>query len=690
MELFKKINVRTALVITIIVLILGGSGLFFFLYHPKITEPSIDFGYLLDENEELTIETVTLEPIDDVEIYAYDFKLSSGQPEGVIEISISYNDRGLTEDEEIFSVCGKYLNEETGQCEDVFYTVDTKTNTVHIITYHLSTYAVFKITNPSKRSAYISEVNVYAAYMSRDKAAKLLETYAKQGATWKEDVTNVTLDTLGSVPMFAATSIPTILTLGGAYDELISSSLSNSITALGVSTACAQVAFDAYNNGLSSKETAMSAMKSTLNVAINYATPSIQLAYVGVGMIDLALTDVSTFAIANKYKSTKNMYDAYYKRPGINRKIKDWMKIFENIYEENKSEPQKVLDLITKEIDRYVQEYWEVAGTDWESWIDSYDKNGSLAKYPWPSKKDQNNISNIFKSELYEYLSGTFRVMSRNIYLDSLNERQKDYQKVADYYNRRFSLVIRENIKSGKSSTWAGYYAKLAPLSSKTDLSSWTGKLNELGGGRITFTLLAHQTAGFPMELELYKTAKDVKSGKKALTVTLNPFSESEQTVTLQPRKVNEEIEDSDNIPSETDKPPVITAPIQEDNPWYEVTIKATDNSKAFAGWSAVLQYPDNSSPDLKNMYKDFSSKGECILYIQKSDYDGLESSPQIWLYKSKTDLLAKAKPNQRVSFSLTSASYSGELHGEPLYKMIVKVKPLDDKPDILESISGK
>ncbi|MDD4298649.1 MAG: hypothetical protein PHS98_03360 [Bacilli bacterium] len=693
-KLFKKTNIRPVFIIAIVVLIFGGLGIFYVLSNSEINEPSVDFGYLLDEGEELAIEAINPEPIDDVEIYAYDFKLSTGQPKGTIEISIPYDDRGLKEDEEIFSVCGKYLNEETGEWEDTFYTVDSKTNTVRIVTDHLSTYAVFKITNPSKRSAYIGEVNVYAVYMSKDKATKLLETYAKQGATWKEDVASATLDALGSTPMFVATSIPTLLTLGGAYDELISSPLSNSITALGISTACAQFAFDAYNNGLSSKETAMSAMKSTLNAAINYATPSIQLAYVGVGMIDLALTDVSTFAISNKYRSTKNMYDAYYKRSAINRKIKDWTKIFETIYKENKNEPQKVLDLITKEIDRYVQEYWEVAGADWESWIDSYDRNGSLAKYPWPSEKDRNNISSIFKSELYGYLSSAFRVMSRNIYLDSLNERQKDYQKIADYYNRQFSIVIREDIKSGKSSTWAGYYAKLAPLSSEANSSSWTGKLNESGGGRITFTLLAHQTAGFPMKLELYKTAKDVKSGKKALTVTLNPFSESEQTVTLQPRKINEEIEDSDNIPSETDKPddkpPVSTTPVQEDNPWYEATIKATDNSKSFAGWSAVLQYPDNSSPDLKNMYKDFSSKGECIIYFQKSDYDGLESPSQIWLYKNKADLLAKAKPNQIARFSLTSASYSGELHGEPFYKMIVKAKPLEDKLDILESITGK
>jgi hypothetical protein len=48
---------------------------------------AIDFGCLLEAGEELTIQKVSPASIDsDVEIYAYDFKLSSGQPEGVVEL----------------------------------------------------------------------------------------------------------------------------------------------------------------------------------------------------------------------------------------------------------------------------------------------------------------------------------------------------------------------------------------------------------------------------------------------------------------------------------------------------------------------------------------------------------------------------------------------------------------------------
>jgi hypothetical protein len=124
---------------------------------------AIDFGCLLEAGEELTIQKVSPASIDsDVEIDAYDFKLSSGQPEGVVELTIPYDDAGLEADEEILSVCGKYLNEETKQWEDVLYTVDAEANKVHILTDHLSTYSVFKVTNAGKRSEYISEFIRYA------------------------------------------------------------------------------------------------------------------------------------------------------------------------------------------------------------------------------------------------------------------------------------------------------------------------------------------------------------------------------------------------------------------------------------------------------------------------------------------------------------------------------------------------
>src|SRR5690606_15700200 len=154
-----------------------------------------------------------------------------------------------------------------------------------------------------------------------------------------------------------------LMSLGGAYDELISEPLGDALTVLGIATSCAQFTYDAYRNGLTSKETSISGMKTVLNLGLNlassqkYLLDSFQVAYMGVGVIDIALTDVMNFAIATKYESTKNMYDAYYARPENKRRVKDWYDLFEEIYKENKSAPQTDRDKMQSEIDNYENKY---------------------------------------------------------------------------------------------------------------------------------------------------------------------------------------------------------------------------------------------------------------------------------------------------------------------------------------------
>jgi hypothetical protein len=182
---------------------------------------------------------------------------------------------------------------------------------------------VFKVRDEGKRNEYITDVNAYAIYMTTKQAEGLLKTYVEQGPSWQEDVVAAFLDANNSLPMFAETNIPTLISLGGAYDELVSKPFGDALTVLGIATSCTQFAYDAYSNGLTSKEASISGMKTVLNLALNlasareYLLDSFQVAYIGVGVIDIALTDVLNFAIETKYESTKKMYDAYYARPEI-------------------------------------------------------------------------------------------------------------------------------------------------------------------------------------------------------------------------------------------------------------------------------------------------------------------------------------------------------------------------------------
>ena len=86
-----------------------------------------------------------------------------------------------------------------------------------------------------------------------------------------------------------------------------------------------------------------------LNLCLNlagsgdYLLKSFQVAYVSVGVIDVALTDVMTFAIATKHESTKDMYEAYYKRAENKRKATDWYTIFEKYTQITNPIPRQLL-----------------------------------------------------------------------------------------------------------------------------------------------------------------------------------------------------------------------------------------------------------------------------------------------------------------------------------------------------------
>jgi len=116
-----------------------------------------------------------------------------------------------------------------------------------------------------------------------------------------------------------------------------------------------------------------------------------------------------------------------------------------------------------------------------------------------------------------------FQSLSRDMYFDSLIQREKEYEELAALLNREYTLKFREDYDTEKAK-WANAYVKLAPLSDKTTAKEWTIRLDDEAKGQMKFTLGAHETAGFPKKVEFYKTEKDLEEGKVALSAKLKPF----------------------------------------------------------------------------------------------------------------------------------------------------------------------
>lgn len=179
--------------------------------------------------------------------------------------------------------------------------------------------------------------------------------------------------------------------------------------------------YDAYRHDMTTTTANLDAMKKVLSLSLNFAIDAIQFAFIGVSAINMALEEVLTFAIDTKYESTKAMYDAYYARSENKRSAVMWYIKFQQIYKNNRNDAKLVGDLIEKEIDNYVNEYWKVAESDWASWTDAYDENGSLTKYPCPSKRDRDKISANHKKEVMSYVTSVLNVLSRQVYFDLMD-----------------------------------------------------------------------------------------------------------------------------------------------------------------------------------------------------------------------------------------------------------------------------
>ena len=166
-------------------------------------------------------------------------------------------------------------------------------------------------------------------------------------------------------------------------------------------------------------------------------------------------------------------------------------------------------------------------------WIESYDSNGKLSKYPWPSYADRSNISANYKAELYDYLQGVFRKIALNLYLDSLEAREAEFNALAEMLNREYSINISEELIDNTTPVWANSYVRLSPLTENANISDWTIKLSDKAVGKIEFTLIGHQMAGFPMKLEFFKTKADLEDNRPTATKTLSPFKSTQKSYTI-------------------------------------------------------------------------------------------------------------------------------------------------------------
>ncbi len=109
--------------------------------------------------------------------------------------------------------------------------------------------------------------------------------------------------------------------------------------------------------------------------------------------------------------------------------------------------------------------------------------------------------------------------MAKTIHKNNKAKYLNELRKLRNKLNQDIDVQIRETIKEGEASKYAGYTFRFSPLNDNATKSNWTAKLHENGSFHTHFTVLGHMQAGAPDRLEIYKPEDDPDTDEPVRTI---------------------------------------------------------------------------------------------------------------------------------------------------------------------------
>ena len=444
-----------------------------------------------------------------IKVQAYDFSMDTASDyPGIYTITIPYE-----EGEGVFGA--GYYNEEKKRWEPVVYELDSANNQVIITTNHLSTYASFKIEGEGTRYARIAsglfEANNLMARFGGQHSAVVQEfiannmSPAQEAAVLGKSVIDDWLKASGVILEFE----------GLAYSSEFLSNLSDMLGNVGLSLALAQLAVD-YSRG-DERAMAVNAFNTSQGLAIGkWGTKALKVSMIGVMAIDYSLSKLAKQVIGGREDVWQRAYDLYY-RENHSRSGAEWFRKLKELHDKANS-PEQFNRLLDTELNMYTYRFWQ----EEDSYIGDYQSramNHAFSGWGGLNEKLKQQIADRAKSNLLrDSLEPVFRRLEEEIRYEQFLEYQKELSILRNEFNRIVTLEVREAADEDKELIFPGYYIRLEPLNSSADPRQWTGRLDNNGFVRATYTVLGHLAAGAPSEIKLYKNLDDLEKGKAEYT----------------------------------------------------------------------------------------------------------------------------------------------------------------------------
>ncbi|MEA4816892.1 MAG: hypothetical protein VB120_08620 [Lachnospiraceae bacterium] len=448
----------------------------------------------------------SLDDTGEIELQVYDFSLEGVDSfDGVIELTIPLK---INEGE---TAGAAYLNEATGEWEPVSFSYDSASESVIIITDHLSKYGVFSTVNAGARKARLEFLGLWGQGSDENYMAAI-EEFASNGSPGTECL-EIGAGAMGDALQLGGDFLGNIAQSAGflAYGEDVMSTLGDYLGNIGLLVSVVQVGINI------SKGKINDAVAGSMKVAWTYimgkaasklSSSVMSASMASIAFVDYAINKFGTEALEGRASIYRDAYSIYYSKgdPGY-RSSAEWFKAFYPLFAEGKLTDAQIREEVDRIVTENCNEFWGGANKDG---VDAY-VNEARDKMAWTGGQAGLNdsvrkeISDERRSVLYnDVLPGVFNQIGLKINLENERKLCSEYQAFSRYLNTAVSFSLTDSKKM-----YADHIVRFAPLNEKAVVENWTGKIKPNGSLNTSFTLYGHMTAGAPDRLDIFEPDAD-------------------------------------------------------------------------------------------------------------------------------------------------------------------------------------
>ncbi|MBN2728157.1 MAG: zinc ribbon domain-containing protein [Bacteroidales bacterium] len=475
-------------------------------------EISVKVPYGLIEQEQ-TMSIYSVRGLEEIEglsmLGAYDVTMSStNEFDGFLEITITYDPadlpNGADAEKDLFCM---YLDEKDNEWKALPYDVDASKNQITVYTNHLTTFAPWAVSEQVEPGPMMKVAHVKfpgGKFMSDEEVKKTMETYAEttpgSASAYQEGWSKVSewFGITAAVGTFAEHGLEM-----GALQGVNEIAME-----VGLGFAMIQCAID-----ISQGKTGKATLELSKNVYNYYAikfinTSAINLAFVGVFVIDWSLNKFIQEAISGRVDIYQKAYDLYYKDKRKNEKINNpwWYKKLKKTMKSVKNPADASAD-IQKLIHDYVWEFWSDE-TVVAAYMDKVTTGSGFTGGGYLSEQLKKDISDVHFASIIKTLNET-NVFERIVKELRLDMQGKLYDKLCAIQKKmnqvhQIKVVLK---KDDDSEEYDDVGLSGLPIefiiSNNAHGEQWKGKSNKDGEMDFSCTLLGYMDAGAPKTVEV-------------------------------------------------------------------------------------------------------------------------------------------------------------------------------------------